>query len=207
MPSDSLPTFPPRSTVVRRFLHADGRLAAAQAAFVVADDERGLFLWSDIGSATMRRTDLTGTPTRHLPVAQELAIPTMLSPSVRETFKSLLLLPPSAGSAISWSWLADGTFAGWYVNLETPARRWSGGTDSHDRTLDLLVTADRQWFWKDEEEFAAAHPGPEGDKIRAEGERIIKLVATAEFPFDGCWRDFSCDWGPAPLPACWDVPA
>ncbi|BCJ54097.1 hypothetical protein Asp14428_55720 [Actinoplanes sp. NBRC 14428] len=207
MTHDRFPAFAPGSTVVRRFLHPDRRIASAQAAHVVADDERGLLLWCDIGSATMRRTDLSGTPTRDLPVARELAMPTMLAPSVRENFRSLTLLPPEAGHAVSWSWLADGAFAGWYVNLESPARRWSGGVDSHDHTLDLLVTADRRRLWKDEDDFATAYAGATAHDIRAEGERVAKLADAAEFPFDGSWLDFTRDWGPAALPATWDVPA
>jgi hypothetical protein len=187
---------------IRRFLHPDGRIAAAQSMFVVSDDDRGLLLWSDIGSASMRRTDLSGTPTRELPVAEELAMTTMLAPAVRENLKSLLLLPPGAAHSVSWSWLADGTFTGWYVNLETPALRWAGGVDCQDQILDLVVAPDRTWSWKDEDDFALrGEPG-----VRAEGERVARMVDAGEFPFDDTFVDFTCDFGPAPLPAHWDVP-
>ncbi|WP_157408636.1 DUF402 domain-containing protein [Actinoplanes sp. N902-109] len=185
---------------IRRFLHEDHRIAAAQATFLVSDDERGLLLWSDAGSAVMRRTDLSGTPTRDLPVARELAMTTMLAPAVRE-LRSLTLLPPGAAHAVSWNWLADGTFTGWYVNLETPAQRWFGGTDSQDQVLDLVVAPDRSWQWKDEADFAGA---PE---IRAEGERVAKLADAGEFPFDDTFRQFTSDLGPAPMPPYWDAPA
>ena len=199
-------TYHPGDLVVRRFLHPDRRLAAVQAARVVSDDDRGLLLFVDIGAESMRRTDLTGAPTRHLPVADELAMPTMLAPVRRETFRSLLLLPPGAPHSVSWSWLADGTFTGWYANLETPARRWPGGVDSHDQTLDVLVTADRSWFFKDEEDLGALEP-TEAAAVRAEGERLGKLAETATFPFDGTWLDFTPppEWTPATLPPWWDA--
>ncbi|GAA3903393.1 DUF402 domain-containing protein [Actinoplanes auranticolor] len=199
-------TYHPGDLVVRRFLHPDRRLAAVQAARVVSDDDRGLLLFVDIGAESMRRTDLTGAPTRHLPVADELAMPTMLAPVRRETFRSLLLLPPGAPHSVSWSWLADGTFTGWYANLETPARRWPGGVDSHDQTLDVLVTADRSWFFKDEEDLGALEPA-EAAAVRAEGERLGKLAETATFPFDGTWLDFTPppEWTPATLPPWWDA--
>jgi hypothetical protein len=199
--------FVPGTVVVRRFLHPDGRIAAAAAGHVVADDERGLLLWSDIGSALMRRTTLSGTPTRDLSIAEEIAMTTMLSPATRDHVKSLLLLPRDAAHTVSWSWRADGAFTGWYVNLETPARRWPGGVDSSDQVLDLLVTPDREWRWKDEEDLAAAYPPARAAAIRAEGERVTKLIDAAEFPFDGAWQDFASDLGPAPLPPAWDVPA
>ncbi|GAA3350329.1 DUF402 domain-containing protein [Amorphoplanes nipponensis] len=200
-------TFHPGELVVRRFRHPDRRLAAVQAARVVSDDDRGLLLWVDIGAESMRRTDLAGTPTRHLSVAAELAMPTMLSPVRREKFRSLLLLPPGAPHAVSWSWLADGTFAGWYANLETPARRWAGGVDSHDQTLDVLVDADRSWHLKDADDLAALDPA-QAATVHAEGERLGKLAETATFPFDETWLDFRPppDWTPATLPPWWDAP-
>jgi hypothetical protein len=201
-------TFRPGEVVVRRFLHRDGRIAAAQAARVVADDDRGLRLFVDVGAESMRRTDLAGEPTRHLPVAAELALPTMLAPVRRQGYRTLLLLPPGAPHSVSWSWLADGTFAGWYANLETPARRWPGGVDSHDQTLDVLIAADRSWLFKDEEDLGTLDPA-EAATVHAEGARLGKLAHTATFPFDGTWLDFMPppEWTPATLPSWWDVPA
>lgn len=199
-------TFRPGELVVRRFLHHDRRIAAVQAARVVSDDDRGLALWSDIGAEGMRRTDLAGAPTRHLPVATELALPTMLSPVRRTDLRSLLLLPPGAPHSVSWNWLADGTFTGWYANLETPARRWTGGVDSRDQTLDVLVTAERSWSFKDEEDLVTL---ADAAAVRAEGERLGKLAETASFPFDGTWLGFAPppDWTPATLPSWWDAAA
>lgn len=200
-------SFHPGQIVVRRFIHSDRRIAAVRAARVVADDARGLLLWCDVGSATMQRTDLSGEPTRHLPIAAELAMPTMLSPGRRQTFRSLLLMPPGAAHSVSWSWLPDGTFAGWYVNLETPARRWFGGVDTHDQMLDVLVTANRTWLWKDEEDLATHFCAADASAIRTEGRRVIALAEAGEFPFDGALCDFVPDetWSPAPLPAWWDA--
>jgi hypothetical protein len=202
-------TFDPGQPVVRRFLHCDRRIAAAQAALVVADDADGLLLWSEVGTETMRRTDLAGGPTRHLSIAAEVAMPTMLSPSHHRAFRSLLLMPPGAAHSVSWNWHPDGTFAGWYVNLETPARRWPGGVDTRDQSLDVLVGADRAWSLKDEDDLAGLQEA-EAAAIRAEAARVTGLVDAAAFPFDGSRLDFRppADWAPATLPAWWDaVPA
>jgi hypothetical protein len=202
-------------TIVRRFLQPDGRIAAAQSARVIADDDRGLALWLELGAARMRRTTLDGTPTRHLPVRDELATATMLSPATWGPYRSLVLIPPDATHSVSWSWTADGTFHGWYVNLESPPAHWWGGVDVQDRALDLRVRPDRSWEWKDEQEFADRTGDPlffDADTaaaIRAEGHRVAQAASQARFPFDGEWRDFRPDpsWPPTTLPAWWDVPA
>jgi hypothetical protein len=199
-------TFARGQPVVRRFLHPDRRIAAARAAVVVADGPDELLLFSDIGAETMRRTDLSGAPTRHLPLAAELAMPTMLAPGNRGSFRSLLLVRPGAAHTVSWSWRADGRFAGWYVNLETPVRRWRGGIDSHDQTLDVLVRPDRSWLLKDEDQLSTRDPA-EVTAVRAEARRVVELVEAAAYPFDGSRQDFTAprDWTPAKLPAWWDA--
>jgi hypothetical protein len=202
-------TFDPGQQVVRRYLHADRRIAAALAALVVADDANGLLLWFERGAEIMRRTDLAGGPTRHLSIAAEVAMPTMLSPSHQQTLRTLLLMPPGAAHSVSWNWLADGTFTGWYVNLETPARRWPGGVDTRDQSLDVLVRPDRAWRLKDEDDLAALEAS-EASEIRAEAGRVTGLVEAAAYPFDGSHLGFRppAEWAPATLPAWWDaVPA
>ena len=57
--------------------------------------------------------------------------------------------------------------------------------------MDVVVSPDRSWHWKDENEFAhhLAHPDAywvdDAEAVHAAGERAIKLVETGEFPFDG----------------------
>ncbi|WP_162829126.1 DUF402 domain-containing protein [Microbacterium foliorum] len=53
-------------------------------------------------------------------------------------------------------WNADGTFAGWYVNLESEKRRDRLGLVAVDWHLDVLISADFEAEWKDEDEAAAA---------------------------------------------------
>ena len=89
------------------------------------------------------------------------------------------------------------------------------GVDIVDEDLDIVVSPDRAWRWKDEEEFRERLALPEhywvSDEaaVRAEGERVIKEIEAGVFPFDGTW----CDWQPPPtwappseLPVGWDRP-
>lgn len=199
-------------TVLRRDIHHDGRITSAMAVRVVADDARGLITWTAEGSQVMWRTTLNGERVRKFSVDELAVVPTMLSPGRWAGTNVLWLTPPGASHSIWWFFDADGVFFGWYVNLETPSRRWSGGIDMTDLVLDIWVKPDRSWNWKDEDEFAerTGHPDywsvEEAAPIRAEGERMIALIKAGVYPFDGTLTDFKPDseWEPTVLPPLWD---
>ncbi|WP_406002166.1 DUF402 domain-containing protein [Streptomyces sp. NBC_00829] len=202
-------------TVVRRGLYPDGRIAYVQSGRVVADNDRGLLVWTAAGSTTMRRVALDGTPTRHWPRYLAMSVPTMLAPATWESYGTLMLTPPGTQHSVWWSFDRDGTFAGWYVNLETDAGRWPTGTDHIDHALDLLIDPDRRtWRWKDDDEFTdlTGRPGfwdtKQAAGIRAEGGRMPGLATAEQFPFDGTWSDFRPEpaWQPSTLPSYWDQP-
>ncbi|KPC71197.1 hypothetical protein ADL27_53055, partial [Streptomyces sp. NRRL F-6602] len=81
---------------------------------------------------------------------------------------ALILQPPGAGYAVWWFFSRDGTFGGWYVNFERRTRYDEQGAVNEEGTdivvgdleLDLTVSPDRHWRWKDEESFAVrtGHP-------------------------------------------------
>ncbi|GIH04672.1 hypothetical protein Rhe02_27390 [Rhizocola hellebori] len=206
--------FQPGQTVVRRCVHRNGRIAAAESGRVISDDHLGLMIWVGGGSGVMRRATLDGELVRALPVREKLAIPTMLKPMRWRGHGVLILTPPGAAHSIWWFFGEDASFDGWYVNLEAPAVRWRGGIDIRDQALDIWVHPDLSWRWKDEDEFAdrTDHPlfwtSQEAVEIRAEGERMIALAEKGAYPFDGTHVDFMPDpsWTPSTFPAIWDFP-
>lgn len=203
-------------TVVRRGLYPDGRIAYLQCGRVVSDDERGLLTWVAAGSTTLRRVTPDGTPTRSWPRYEAMSAPTLLAPATWEPYGTLMLTRPGEPSSVWWSFDRDGAFVGWYVNLETDAGRWAGGTDHVDHALDLLIAPDRRtWRWKDEDEFLdlTGRPGfwdAEGAAaIRAEGERMAARAAAGQAPFDAGFHAYrpKPEWEPTALPARWDLPS
>ncbi|MGY0230727.1 DUF402 domain-containing protein [Longispora urticae] len=156
----------------------------------VLDDGRGPLLALP-GGTPVRRT-LTDPPLREIPRDEwpEGGFP--LQDDVWFGNGVLIFQPHGADHAVWWFFTDAGEFAGWYVNLET---RSPDGTHVTDQELDIWVEPDRTWEWKDEESFAAKTGDPrfwsaeEAADIRAEGNRVVKLIEAGEFPFDGTWTD------------------
>jgi hypothetical protein len=192
--------------VLRRYWRA-GRISLINVMTVVSDDDRGVRLWQPAGVPYWRLMTADGR-THHAGTVDSLG-PMTLEP--REwTGSGVMPFQPAGGEPWSVWWFFGGdrgTFEGWYVNLEDPWRRWDdgavAGVDTADHALDITVAPDRSWEWKDEDEFAdkTGERGywstAEAAEIRAAGERVVKLIEAATFPFDGTW----CDIRPTDLPA------
>jgi hypothetical protein len=93
----------------------------------------------------------------------------------------------------------DRRFAGWYVNLQAPFERDGRTFRTQDHELDLWVTADGSWRWKDAEKLEewverGRFTREESSEIRAEGERVLEA-----WPFPTGWET----WAPDPE---WEVP-
>lgn len=201
--------FEPGRPVVRRYLRG-GYVTWAQAARVVADGASGLLLWIPQGSGFACRCGADGRRLREAPLSVYAGSGLVLD-EWRQT-SCLVLIRPRARHSLWWVF-RQGRFDGWYVNLEEPASRWSNhvvaGVDTSDHGLDVVVSANRSWRWKDEPEFAeyTGEPGywtaADAQLIRAEGRSVVAELEAGGFPFDGTWCDFRPDelWAPDPLPA------
>jgi Protein of unknown function (DUF402) len=182
--------FAPGEVLVRRHWRG-GRVTRMHVLRVAADDEQGLRLWLPSGSTFWRAED-----------GGQLGRSAWQGPDV------MLWLPDNKPYSVCWFW-ADGMFDGWSANLEEPYVRWAdrgcAGVDTADHSLGLVVRPDRSWRWRDEDEFHArtGHPlywtEAQAAQIRGVGDRLVKLVETSEFPFDGTW----CGWRPD---ASWTLP-
>jgi hypothetical protein len=194
--------FEPGQVVTRRYVRGPW-LTWAQPMWVVSDDDAGLLLWHPDGSDYARLID-TGGATLHDTTPDRMLDPKLTVHPWQGDI--LVLMPPGAAYSIWW-FFEDGRFDGWYVNLEEPYVRRPESVDTTDHVLDIVVTAEREWRWKDEDEMARLIGEPhyfdqaKAAAIRAEGERIIKLVEAGEFPFDDTHTGFRPDpsWKPLRL--------
>ncbi|MFC4336280.1 DUF402 domain-containing protein [Salininema proteolyticum] len=201
-------------SIVRRYLHADGRIGGLFTARVVDHTAEGLLTWTAIGSDAMWRTTVDGKAVRHFSFERTLSTPTVLSHRAWHTSNVLAWTPKDSAHSVWWFFDEDMAFSNWYVNLERPLRIWELGYDCQDLDLDVVVRPDLSVEWKDEDEFAEriGHPAyytaEQAEGVRREGERMAAVAAEGAFPFDGTHTGFrpEPDWEPARLPVDWDLP-
>jgi hypothetical protein len=100
----------------------------------------------------------------------------------------------------------DGSFRGWYVNLERPQQRTELGFDYEDELLDVWVALGHQPELLDEDELEEAVQrgfvsGEHAAAIRATAERVL-----AEPPWPTGWEDWrpEPEWQMPVLPPGWD---
>ena len=210
-------TFATGRDMLYRDFRGDGQLVLVMPQRVVADAERGLLTWRPIGTPWLFRRAADGRDRREVPLDQRSAVEWRLARQTWTGLHVLHLFRPGLAHSVWWMFNPDFTFNRWYVNLEAPFTRWAddelAGVDTFDHALDIVVTPDRQWRWKDEQEHQEriGHPAywtaDRAAEIRSEGERVIEDIEAARFPFDGTWCDFRPDpaWPlPALPPAGWD---
>jgi hypothetical protein len=187
-------------TILVRHVH-QGRVVQAAPVRVVADRPDLVVTWIAPGTPVVYPNGQDGDG-RLLPLARWRI-------EHRAWFGSgcLELTPPVRAHAIRLLRDDDGSFRGWYVNLQAPLRRRADGFDTRDLQLDLVVEPGGAVTWKDEDHLEQAVElgllGEDDARLaRAEAERVL-----AEWPFPTGWEDWRPDpgWELPQLPAGWDV--
>jgi uncharacterized protein len=117
----------------------------------------------------------------------------------------LTLNPPGAQHSFKLFWDREWRLMTWYVNLEAPFLRTHDGIIHRDLFLDIVVTPDLRWAWKDEDELEALCAGggltpEECRRVREEGWQMVERIEAGGWPFNSDWPD----WRPDPS---WSVPA
>lgn len=170
---------------------------------VVRDDGRGLVAWLAADTEGLRPRRADGRDLR----ADKSDM--FLVPRRQERGRwyggGILRIAPTGRPWSVWVFRDEHDFAGWYVNLEDPARRCGTDVVASDLVLDVWVTPDRKPHRKDEDELLLAveqgrFSAAEATEIEEYADRAEASLAAGDWPFDEDW----VRWRP---PADWSIPS
>ncbi len=178
---------------------------------VVQDTEELLAVWMAPGTECVRSVLADGTQVHAEPLATRYTAPRTTARSTWFGSGVLKLARPGDPWSVWLFWDRGWMFRNWYVNLEEPRTRWSGGVDSEDHFLDISVNPDRSWKWLDEDEFAQAQQVGLMDRetaarVREAGLAAVEVITGWGAPFRDGWEHWRPDprWQVPPLPDDWD---
>jgi len=152
----------------------------------VVHDDDCLVAWVASGTPVLRAVPVDGRPTRERPPAERFIVPKRFVVASWSGAGVLRIAYPGRAHSSVLFRRPDGTFWGWYGNLEAPLRRTESGVHSHDHVLDVWLDADGDVSFKDEDELDAAvgvgrFTTEQAAAIRLEGERVFRVHGTARY--------------------------
>lgn len=167
--------------ITLRMRDRDGFPRGREPVIVVDDADDLVVTWMPQGTFFVRPRLADGRDIRAVPPASQFRLPRKYVTDRWRGPGILRLIPINEPHELILFWWPDGSFRNWYINLEWPHQRWSGGIDTRDLVLDLVIDPSRRWQWKDEDEFCAAIEAGwlnryEAELARREGERIITML-------------------------------
>lgn len=191
-----------------------GRVWSARPMRVIADDGESAALWFPKGTRWMAPTTPAHrerSATRRERMVTSLELGDWTHVEVEWGVSSIWLVEPCVNHGVCTSWDGEGEWLGWYFNLQEPFVRTERGFHYMDLMLDIVVSPDRSWRWKDEDEFALMLERgliSEGRAraVRAEGEKVVARMAADDRPFCEPWVEWRSDpsWALPVLPAAWE---
>jgi hypothetical protein len=102
----------------------------------------------------------------------------------------------------------------YFVNLEEPFRRTAVGFDTQDHTLDIELTPQLGWRWRDEDELMnhvteGFYTAALAAAARREGEGVIEAILRRDHECLRGWPQWCppSDWSVPPLVDGWDTTA
>lgn len=188
-------------TAVLRYITRDGRPGMSWPCTVVTDEGNRVALFIPRGTVYMRW-------------GAGSAAARSLEPGEwrRDTLRLMFAGQPYS---VWFSWEQDEggrRFAFAYINMEEPFRRTAIGFDTNDHMLDVVVSPEGSWRWKDEDVLAARvaegiYSPAFADEVRAHALEAIGLLEGGRPPFSEGWERWQPDpaWALPALPAGWDT--
>jgi predicted RNA-binding protein associated with RNAse of E/G family len=188
--------------VALRYITTDRRIEMCWPCRVVVDDDDILALFIKAGSPYKAAPKMTA--------AEKHAAKRSMLPPDEYVWRhdTLRLMLPGRHHSVFLFWndaVGERSFSRYFVNMEEPFRRTAVGIDTQDHTLDIDVTPDLQWSWRDQDELDnhvkyGFYTQALAKAARAEGESVIAAITARTHPCLNGWDR----WQPNPA---WSVPA
>jgi protein associated with RNAse G/E len=188
-----------------------GRLWSAVPHTFVAPDDTGhvTYLAPDAVGAYATSRGVPGREhlsrgERKLAALETLVYQVVETPHHFSPLASLHFFRPGSWARVSVGW-SGSRFLGWYVNFEIPYQVVDHGLQTMDLVLDMLVSPQRRWDWKDRDEFDDALArgilsAGTAATLEAEAEQVTDQIERGHGPFADTWPA----WRPDPR---WSAPA
>lgn len=195
--------------VVLRYITTDGRIEMCWPCRVVEDRDDLLALFIAAGSPYKAGPKKTA--------AEKRRQPRMPLPPDEYLWRNdtLRLMLPGRSHSVSLSWApqpATRILLKYFVNMEEPFRRTAVGFDTQDHTLDIEVTPELAWRWRDEHELAnhvseGFYTAELARAARSEGEAIVQAIERRSHECLRGWPDWSPppEWRLPPFVDGWDT--
>jgi hypothetical protein len=175
---------------------ATGKLIEVRPATVVEDSERALVLYFAAGSSYLNGDFMLGRARYERTLEERVAVfldPAPLDYEEREVRRHVVsILPPGAMHAVWYFWDRAWQPTECFVNLQAPYERRGQEIAITDYYLDIAMTADLSWRWKDVDEFEAMCQHGAFDATRREAtweeaRRVAASIDAREWPFSEPW--------------------
>ncbi|GAA1548612.1 DUF402 domain-containing protein [Kribbella lupini] len=177
-------------------LHPD--LPNVRPMTVVRDDADGLVAWLAPGTPLIKPVLTDGRELRHAGPTGMFTEPRVLKLDIWHGTGILKVAPTGKRWSLWHFWNEDGSFSGWYVNLEAEHRRDASArrTTTTDYVLDLWITPDRVIEWKDEDELEGAvqagrYTPEEADRITRDAHAAVEDIKAWTAPFSDNWHEWT----------------
>ena len=142
--------------ILLSYTYFDGTPQADFPLRIVENTNRRLVAWLSAGSEIRYWETVDGNDPRSIPLERRFAEKLTTARRHWEGPGVLRVFLPDATYHVIHFWKPLGSFSGWYINFEAPARRERSTIHTVDWHLDLWITRDGIGHWKDENEAAAA---------------------------------------------------
>lgn len=206
-PSGTPPYWPPGRQIqwrYRRIVPGYVGPETTRPMTVVDDDATRLVAWLAPGTSVLRPVLPDGSELRSVPAVDMFVAERALRRDRWQGTGILKVAPTGEPWSVWCFWNADGSFRGWYVNLEDAHQRDGDSVATQDHVLDLWIEPDRTVRWKDEDELEAAvvagrFSADDAERFRTDARVVEEMVAAWSAPFCDGWES----WRPDPA---WPVP-